>query len=553
MLAINPSVQSPRAYDLANLTAAQLGTRLAAGANATLRANIKTALQDGGYRYNIHPAETTAGYVAADLLFGHEPFSTFRYMSAAQVASVIAGDLAEDVTLPLQAAIDDFPWLTWEDGKYKITESLTLTDRKMFRWRANAGAAVIVNMASAGKPSLVITDCQYWKIDGIVISGRSAFPNKGILITTAGGQTSCFWTLDNIGLEPAGNGIELVKVNTVLIRNAVYWPSGALGVGSTVVSGASGVRKHAIFSDASISGNYCNELQIESCNLIGVDADVAGHANIKLGDGGGGCQGVNIINNELEGAQSVIEINDAYNLWMVGNFCEGATLTLNSCRYGAAERNYNWEHINVNGCINFTFRDVIQGPVTSSCSVDVNCVNVIFDNAEFQNAPTVSSTSTIFRSWSVAGALQADRIGFAGIRERGRSVAMGEWAAPAYSAGDYTGTTGTWTVESGDVGTFRYTLLGKTMVLHFDIATSTTASNAIALNMKIPGGFTAFAKDMYFEYTWSADNGTTTNKGIGRVISGDTNITLYRDIAGTAFANVTNLMLVRGTVIIELA
>lgn len=77
-----PTVQSPKAYDLLNLQASQLGARLAAGANATLRGNLGTALQDSGYRYKIHPRETAAGLVDANLSFGFEVGDVRRYKPA---------------------------------------------------------------------------------------------------------------------------------------------------------------------------------------------------------------------------------------------------------------------------------------------------------------------------------------------------------------------------------------------------------------------------------------------------------------------------------------
>jgi len=73
------SVQSPKAYDLQNLSASQLGTRLAAGANAALRGNIATALQDSGNRFQIDPRETTAGLIEANLTFGFDVGDVRRY------------------------------------------------------------------------------------------------------------------------------------------------------------------------------------------------------------------------------------------------------------------------------------------------------------------------------------------------------------------------------------------------------------------------------------------------------------------------------------------
>lgn len=98
MLSISPSVQSPRAYDQQNLQAAALGSRLAAGANATMRANLRTALQDGAYLFNISPGETARGLVAADLTFGFAPGQFERYGAA--------GDNVTDDSDAVQKAFD---------------------------------------------------------------------------------------------------------------------------------------------------------------------------------------------------------------------------------------------------------------------------------------------------------------------------------------------------------------------------------------------------------------------------------------------------------------
>lgn len=79
MIINSPSVQSPKAYDLINLQGAQLGARLAAAAGAALRANLRVALQDVGYNYQIHPSETAAGLVEANLTFGHAVGDVRRY------------------------------------------------------------------------------------------------------------------------------------------------------------------------------------------------------------------------------------------------------------------------------------------------------------------------------------------------------------------------------------------------------------------------------------------------------------------------------------------
>jgi hypothetical protein len=73
------------------------------------------------------------------------------------------------------------------------------------------------------------------------------------------------------------------------------------------------------------------------------------------------------------------------------------------------------------------------------------------------------------------------------------------------------------------------------------------------LHIKIPGGYTAGAATTWFLYTYSEDNGTTNVVGQGRIIAGSTYITLYKLDLATAFANVTDLLLVRGQCEIEIA
>lgn len=62
-----------------NLTGAAIASRVAAAGSATVRANLRTALQDGGYAYKIHPLETAAGWVEANLTFGFLPWDLRRY------------------------------------------------------------------------------------------------------------------------------------------------------------------------------------------------------------------------------------------------------------------------------------------------------------------------------------------------------------------------------------------------------------------------------------------------------------------------------------------
>ena len=77
------------------------------------------------------------------------------------------------------------------------------------------------------------------------------------------------------------------------------------------------------------------------------------------------------------------------------------------------------------------------------------------------------------------------------IIERGRATALGEWIAVTFAAGNFTSSSGTWVVASGDQITFAYTLIGKTITIVFDISTSTVTGSPSELRITIPGSFTA--------------------------------------------------------------
>lgn len=136
MLSVAPSVQSPRAYDLNNLQGAALGGRLALAASATMRANLRTALQDAGYRYTITPGETSAGLVAADLTFGFDPGDCRRYGASpgadpADNRTAIQRALSSELRVRVAEAYEIDAELALRSGQTIVFDSggsITLTD-----------------------------------------------------------------------------------------------------------------------------------------------------------------------------------------------------------------------------------------------------------------------------------------------------------------------------------------------------------------------------------------------------------------------------------------
>lgn len=80
-----------------------------------------------------------------------------------------------------------------------------------------------------------------------------------------------------------------------------------------------------------------------------------------------------------------------------------------------------------------------------------------------------------------------------GLRERNRTVAMGEWANQAFAAGEYTASASSWTVDSGDVALNRYMLVGKTVTWQITVASTDVGGTPAHLRIAVPGSLTEVA------------------------------------------------------------
>ncbi len=78
-----------------------------------------------------------------------------------------------------------------------------------------------------------------------------------------------------------------------------------------------------------------------------------------------------------------------------------------------------------------------------------------------------------------------------GYKERSRSTALGEWIDVTYNSANFTASSGTWTVDNADQILYRYTLIGQTMILAWELDTTTVSGGQAQLRIAIPGGFVA--------------------------------------------------------------
>lgn len=126
-----------------------------------------------------------------------------------------------------------------------------------------------------------------------------------------------------------------------------------------------------------------------------------------------------------------------------------------------------------------------------------------------------------------------------------------QYSSPAFSAGNFTSNSGTWVVESGDVLTYQYQIINKTMTVNFYIITTTVTGTPTQLQISVPNAKYSLSRTAVPFGYW--DNQTSTG-GIGQlvVLPNSNYIILSKDIASTAWQNSTNQTYVWGQVTFDI-
>lgn len=124
------------------------------------------------------------------------------------------------------------------------------------------------------------------------------------------------------------------------------------------------------------------------------------------------------------------------------------------------------------------------------------------------------------------------------------------WTTQAYSAGDYTASSGTWGVDPGDT-TLAYHKIGKRLTVAFEVNTTDVSATPLTLNITIPGSFTA-AKTTHNPIL-VANNGGAFQLGMAEVVTGTTLIKCYfsPNLTTTWAVDVADATYVRGQITIE--
>lgn len=108
------------------------------------------------------------------------------------------------------------------------------------------------------------------------------------------------------------------------------------------------------------------------------------------------------------------------------------------------------------------------------------------------------------------------------------------WVKVPFAAGNFTASSGNWTVDSSDQVELSYALVGNTMILSFTIIDTDVSATPLTLRIRIPGGYRARAGNIQ-NFCRVSDAGGAYAVG---VVAADGSVSdqvlIYKDVTTTA-------------------
>lgn len=449
------------------------------------------------------------------------------------------GDGVADDTAAIQAA-----WsvakgsgrcLSIPEGYYLVTDTvITITNAD--RRSCIVGRPLLSslwNKASANKPTIKLVGAQFWSISGLVLVGAATFPNEGIrTIKDGAGQRVAYGTLSDIVASTNGVGLHIQDANTLWVSGFSYWPSGGSAFGGTRDTNNA---KTAILADGT---GAVNEVYISGLNVSNLPTIANGGVAVKWNTSDLSSD-IHIEDSELElGGRTThrsVDFKNVYGFSIKKSYVENSSILLRNCRFGAVEV-WGGATLNVtvgdgtsaNACLGVVFR----GIAGHTFSADSHNQGI---NSEDSSWQVYTNLSSLQRRLSVSDAVTGDLPDLLGK--------FGKWVDPPHSAGDFSSNSGTWVVESRDIFTYSYTIMGQTMFLAFHIASSTVTGSPSYLLLKVPAG-KIIGRRVSCPISLE-DNGTP---ALGRAyaIENDTFIRLYVSAGSVAWSPSSNKTTVSG-------
>lgn len=130
---------------------------------------------------------------------------------------------------------------------------------------------------------------------------------------------------------------------------------------------------------------------------------------------------------------------------------------------------------------------------------------------------------------------------------------QGAWITPTYSGGDFASQSGAWTVDSGDISTFKFFQKGNVLHLQWVIFTSSVTAISGYLAFAIPGGFIAAARQQGIQFLAEDGGSVWAISQVEVTGSGQTVVKLYRTLnGGTNWIITVNLTATYGFMTMEI-
>jgi hypothetical protein len=134
--------------------------------------------------------------------------------------------------------------------------------------------------------------------------------------------------------------------------------------------------------------------------------------------------------------------------------------------------------------------------------------------------------------------------------EQSRTYAMGVSQTRTFAAGNFTAATGSWTVDSGDVTSETYRVVGDTMWYSVNIVTSTLSNNTASVTIAKPSGFT-LAETVKHTGVYALDVSGVVIPSIVTATSGGNFVVTRQD--GSNFSASTNLFYLAFQIVVKVS
>jgi hypothetical protein len=188
----------------------------------------------------------------------------------------------------------------------------------------------------------------------------------------------------------------------------------------------------------------------------------------------------------------------------------------------------------------------VHGMGTMSTQNASDYSTTIQANSLYAPASHVTATGTNVHGLGTMSTQNSNNVGITG----GTISGVYLWSTPTYSATDFAGSGGTWTVEAADVANYQGVLIGSTMIVNFYLTTTTVGNGVTALLVYLPDKTKTCAKNQVSTIL-AVDNNSAAIGTVSCVV-GHNYLTLFKNASQSGgWSASTNLTTVSGSFVFE--